>query len=348
MLDKQLPQESADADKRSPGLLESEERLRLALEAGQMGTWEWTVATNEVIWSPSLEAIHGLAPGTFAGTFADYQKDIHPEDREQILRAIARTLEQGSDHRVEYRIVRPDGSARWVEGRGKLIRDRSGAALRMIGVCIDVTERKRNEEQQKLLLDELNHRVRNMLAIVQSIAGHTLREMPEPGEFAAAFSARLAALGRGHSLLTQELWHGASLRDIVATALAPFGPQESDAIGIDGPSVLIRPNLVVTLSLVLHELATNAAKHGALSAPGGRVSVTWTRTRARPGQPAGVELVWGERGGASVRPRKKEGFGTRLIVGSADQLGGEVAMHYDASGSEIRFRFPLPDNEVHE
>src|SRR5918996_43812 len=172
--------EDVDAHRRArEDLRESEERLRLALEAGQMGTWEWTVATNEVIWSPSLEAIHGLAPGTFAGTFAAYREDIHPEDREQVLGAIAETVERGEDHHVEYRIVRPDGGIRWVEGRGKLVRDASGAALRMIGVCMDVTERKQNEERQKLLLDELNHRVRNMLAIIQSIAGQTLRETPE-------------------------------------------------------------------------------------------------------------------------------------------------------------------------
>ena len=106
------PQEQdARADERvREGLRESEARLRLALEAGRMGTWEWTIATNEVVWSPSLEATHGLAPGTFEGTFAGYQKDIHPEDREQILAAIARTLEQGEDHHIEYRIIRPNGA----------------------------------------------------------------------------------------------------------------------------------------------------------------------------------------------------------------------------------------------
>jgi PAS domain S-box-containing protein len=339
--------EDADDHKRArEGLRESEERLRLALEAGRMGTWEWTVATNEVIWSPSLEAIHGIAPGTFAGTFAAYQDDMHAEDREHVLHAIAQTLEQGEDHHIEYRIVRPDGSTRWVEGRGKLVRDRSGAPTRMIGVCMDVTERKRNEERQKLLLDELSHRVKNMLAIIQSIAGQTLRETPDPAAFKAAFSARLAAFARAHSLLTKELWQGAALRDIVATALAPFGTEDGcDAIGIDGPAVMIRPNAAVTLCLVLHELATNAAKHGALGTADGQVSVTWTRI-APAGQPACVELVWGEQGGPRVEPPKKQGFGSRLIAAGADQLGGEVAMEYAPAGAKTRFRFPLADNEA--
>jgi PAS domain S-box-containing protein len=340
--------EDVDAHRRTrKDLSESEERLRLALEAGQMGTWEWTVATNEVIWSRSLEAIHGLAPGTFAGTFAAYREDIHPEDREQVLGAIAQTVERGEDHHVEYRIVRPDGGIRWVEGRGKLVRDASGAALRMIGVCMDVTERKQNEERQKLLLDELNHRVRNMLAIIQSIAGQTLRETPEPAAFKAAFSARLAAFARAHSLLTKELWQGAGLRDIVGTALAPFGADgRCDAIGIDGPSVLVRPNAAVTLCLMLHELATNAAKHGALSAPGGKVSVTWTRTAAGPEQSPCVELVWAERDGPRVRPPEKRGFGSRLVAASAEQLGGEALTHYEPTGAKTRFRFPLPDSEA--
>jgi PAS domain S-box-containing protein len=127
-------------------LRENEHRLRLALEAGKMGTWEWRIATGEVIWSPGLEAIHGLAPGTFPGTFEAYQKDIHPEDREQVLQAISRTVETGKDHLIVYRILWPDGSLHWVEGRGKLYPDESGAPARMVGVCADITERKRAEE----------------------------------------------------------------------------------------------------------------------------------------------------------------------------------------------------------
>jgi two-component sensor histidine kinase len=212
---------------------------------------------------------------------------------------------------------------------------------------LDVTDRKRNEERQGLLLDELNHRVKNMLAIIQSIASQTLRATPEPAAFKAAFSARLAAFARAHSLLTKELWQGAALRDIVATALAPFGAEErGDAISIDGPAVVIRPNAAVTLCLVLHELATNAAKHGALTTPRGKVSVTWTRTGVRSDQPPRVELVWLEKGGPAVEPPTKQGFGSRLIAASAEQLGGEVAMHYEPTGARTRFGFPLADNEA--
>jgi PAS domain S-box-containing protein len=447
-----------------------EEHLRLACEAGRLGTWEWTLATDAVTWSPGLEAMHGRAPGSFDGTFAGVQEDMHPEDRDRVLATIAGTLERGGDYQVEYRIVRPDGAVRWVEGRGKLYHDAAGAPVRMIGVCMDISERKRaeaalreseqrfarfmeqfpglawikdaegryvyandgaqrafrtpeaqlygrgddeifppdtaaqfrdndrralasdlgiqvvetmehedgvihhslvskfpiygadgrarliggmavditdrrhTEERQKLLLAELNHRVKNTLAIVQSIAALTLRETPEPTAFNAAFSARVAALSRAHSLLTRELWQGAALADIVRTALAPFGGDaRPEAIDVDGPPVMVKPNAAVTLSLVLHELATNAAKHGALATPEGRLDVSWTLVASEAGGGQDVDLVWRERSDRPARAPKKQGFGSRLIAASADQLGGTVELGYRPDGIEARLRFKLTE-----
>ncbi|HSE99201.1 MAG TPA: PAS domain-containing protein, partial [Blastocatellia bacterium] len=127
----------------------SEERLRLALEAAYMGTWDYNVQTGEVRWSPNLEAIHGLAPGTFGGTFDDYMSDVHPEDRDRVMRTLAHSLEEGSEHNIEYRIVWPDGSIHWVEGRGRVIRDESGRPVRMTGVCMEITDRKQTQERER-------------------------------------------------------------------------------------------------------------------------------------------------------------------------------------------------------
>jgi PAS domain S-box-containing protein len=129
-----------------------EEQLRVAVAAAQMGTWEWTIATGEVRWSASLEAMHGLAPGAFAGTYEAFQRDIHPDDREAVAAAIGAALERGG-HRIEYRIVRPDGAVRWVEGRGEVFRDAAGRPERLIGVCVDVSERKRIDERNRVLAD---------------------------------------------------------------------------------------------------------------------------------------------------------------------------------------------------
>jgi PAS domain S-box-containing protein len=152
----QAQHEIAERRRTEKSLRENEERLRLALAAGRMGTWDWDIATDEVTWAPELEAIHGLLPGSFGRSFAAFQKDVHPEDRDRILREIARTLESGENHHIEYRIVRPDGSLRWVDGRGKLFRDGSGAPTRMVGLCMDVTERKQAE--QALRRSEVRYR----------------------------------------------------------------------------------------------------------------------------------------------------------------------------------------------
>lgn len=169
----------------------SDDRLQLALEAGRMGMWEWDLRSGRVSWSPTLERMHGLEPGSFGGTFEDFQSDMHPEDRERVLRSLAESLAGPHRHDVEYRILPPDGVMRWVEGRGLLVRDGDGRPLRMVGVCIDVTERKRIEEALGLLA-EANSVLSASLdpgSMLQSVAGllvgrladHCLIDLQEGG-----------------------------------------------------------------------------------------------------------------------------------------------------------------------
>jgi two-component system, chemotaxis family, CheB/CheR fusion protein len=159
-------------------LRESEQRLRLALEAGKMGSWEWNVNTDQVFWSPTLEAIHGLEPGTFPGTFEAFRNDIHPEDRDHVLGSIKRSLAEG-DHHIEYRLVLPDGSIRWVEARGRLVREDTGTPLKMVGVCIDITERKTFEESLRMIAAELSEADRRKNEFLAMLA-HELRNPLAP------------------------------------------------------------------------------------------------------------------------------------------------------------------------
>ncbi len=223
------------------------------------------------------------------------------------------------------------------------VRDGSGAIRGCVGVFVDITSRKQAEQRQKLLLNELNHRVKNTLAIAQSIAAHTLREIPEPREFKQAFSARLMTLARAHNVLTRSAWQGAAIGDVVEAATAPFRSNRISQFECFGPDITFDPNAVVTLSLALHELATNAAKYGALSKLTGRITVQWgLRNDEMTAHKPMIELSWIERGGPTVRPPERRGFGTRLVQASAQQLGGSVSLDYPSPGLECRFVIPLP------
>ena len=202
---------------------------------------------------------------------------------------------------------------------------------------LDITDIKEAEQRQHLLFDELNHRVKNTLSIVQALAQQTLRTRPDPADFARAFADRLGSLARAHSLLTHDSWRGAALRDIVATALAAF-LDEGRPIEIGGDAVMVPASTTITLSLMLHELATNAAKYGALSVADGRLAIRWTTTEAGAG--TAIDLHWREDNGPPVSPPKSRGFGSRLLAGSAQQLGAELELDYAASGPALPA--PLP------
>ncbi len=152
----------------------SEQKLRVALSAGQMGVWEWSIPTGRVTWSPALEAIHGLDPGTFPGTFEAFQRDVHPEDRDGLQRRIQEVLESRHDHRVEYRIIRPDGQVRWVSGHGSVVESLGGRPITMMGVCMDVTERKRIEQAREATAAEREETLRQN-EVFAGILAHDLR-----------------------------------------------------------------------------------------------------------------------------------------------------------------------------
>ncbi len=184
---------------------------------------------------------------------------------------------------------------------------------------------------------EMNHRIKNTFATVQAVAVQTRRHTPEPAAFQAAFDARLQVLSRSHDVLIGAGWDEAPLRALIESALAPYGG-EPGRITVEGPPVLLASNLAVTVSLVFHELATNAVKHGALSAPQGRVAVVWTVSSVRHGAKQ-VSILWRERGGPPVQQPKRGGFGSQLLEKSL--APGAVQLDFNPDGLECRVSLPL-------
>ena len=329
-----------DIDEGSAALRRSEAQLRTAAEAAQFGVHEYDVTHDRTLRSPQFLKILGASEADAAATFEAGLDFVHPDDRETTRRRKQEILSAAEgQYQLEYRIRRRDGQVRWVMDRGQVIHDAKGKAMRVVGVVLDITDIKEAEQRQHLLFDELNHRVKNTLSIVQALAQQTLRTRPDPAEFTRAFADRLGSLARAHSLLTHDSWRGAPLRDIVATALAAF-LDEGRPIEIGGDPVMVPASTTITLSLMLHELATNAAKYGALSVADGRLSIRWTTTEVGAG--TAVDLHWWEDNGPPVSPPKSRGFGSRLLAGSAQQLGAELDLDYAAEGLRCRLRFQVP------
>ena len=219
----------------------------------------------------------------------------------------------------------------WTDGETEL----SLTIARQLGFGI---ERRRAEEQRTLLIHELNHRVKNTLATVQSLALQTFRNTERSAEARELFDARLSALSRAHDVLTAENWQTAQLREIVAGALEPFG--QGERIALSGPEARLSPKQALALSMALHELATNAVKYGALRGEGGRVRVAWSL--APDDQPRELRIAWSEHDGPPVTPPARRGFGSRMIERHlADELGGEVRLDYLPTGVVCAMTSPL-------
>jgi len=260
----------------------------------------------------------------------------HPDDVAATLELMRAVRETGEARSLDKRYVRPDGTVAWANSNVTRLDGEDGRPRAFLAVTVDLTERKRAEAHQRLLINELNHRVKNTLAIVQGVAQQSFRDGVPADAARAAFEGRLAALSTAHNVLTRESWEAASLRDIVAAAAAPF---EADGrrVSVEGPDLRIPPKLAVNLALALHELGTNAVKYGALSVPEGRVDLGWRVHGDR------LNLVWRERGGPPVAAPARRGFGTRMIErGLATELGGPVTIDFDPAGLVCTVDAPLP------
>jgi PAS domain S-box-containing protein len=302
------------------------ERMRIALAAGHLGDWDWLIEADVLSLSERAHAIFGTEPGPLS--WASLRAMLHPEDAAVAQQAVQTSIETGEDYSCEYRVKRTDGRWIWVAAHGRPVAVEAGAPKRMIGIVRDVTGRHRAEEQRKLLIDELNHRVKNTLAIVQGLAQQTLRGSPEIDEARLDFEGRLMALSTAHSLLTKENWRSADLRTVIWDTITTHDPS-GERFTVEGPEVRLEPQSAVAFAMAVHELCTNAVKYGALSTADGRVQVRWRRESAT----SRLHIIWTETGGPPVSTPTKRGFGARMIERAlAAELRGEAKMRFEPLG----------------
>ena len=243
----------------------------LALAAGQMGSWDWEIGSNEWRWDEGQYRIFEVDPRKFGVTAENIGHLVRPDDWRSLRRRVKRLSKSARTQQTEFRVLRRNGETRWCIGTAAASVDAAGRVVFISGVTIDVTDRKEVEERQALLAREVDNWARNMLAVIQSII--RLSRAKSVDDYVAAIDGRIEALARAHALLSNSHWHGADLAMLVAEELAPY--RAADKVAIGGPDISLQPSMAQGLALALHELATNAAKHGALSSVTGKVSLDW-------------------------------------------------------------------------
>jgi two-component sensor histidine kinase/PAS domain-containing protein len=301
----------------------------LAMIASKMGTWRYTLADDVCIYDENAQRLYGLTEARFLHDQSGVKAKFHPNDMQLMWSRVTQALDPVGDGRyeVEYRVKQPDGSWRWLSAWGLVEFEGQGPARKPVaiaGASRDISEAKRTEDLERLLGNEMNHRVRNTLATVQSIVLQSLRGAADLKSARRAVDARITALAAAHELLTDRSWLGANLRDVVSRALAPFA---GGHITVEGPSLDVSPKEALALSLALHELATNAAKYGALSQRDGRVELLWKLQKEQ------LHLTWRETNGPRVIAPSRRGFGSRLITdGLSRDLQGETRLEFPPEG----------------
>ena len=331
-----------DLAERQRALQASEEHARLALEAGEMGTWWYDHLKGTGGWSSQAALLLGLSAEQTSTTLPAWLSLVHPDDSGRVLANLRLSALGEGDYEDEFRVVRPNGDARWVNSKGRVFFDNLKRPVYFVGIFQDITARKQAENQQRLLLDELNHRVKNTLATVQSIAAQTQRSSPEPQTFRLAFEGRLLALSKTHDLLTRNSWRDADLQDIAEQELAPYRRDKDDRVTIDGPPVNLPSRHAINFGLVLHELVTNAVKYGALSTTMGHIDLRWSVSSQGEMTEPRLHVFWRESGGPPVEPATRQGFGTRLIRRSIEgELAGSVTVRFAPTGVSYDIAVPL-------
>jgi PAS domain S-box-containing protein len=319
-------------------LRESEERLRLAQLRTGIGIWDWNLRTGKLTWTPQLEALFGLEPGS-VNCYADFRDRVYVDDLAGVEAKRDAAVRRHETFNFEFRIVRPDGQVRWVSSEGGAFYDEvSGEPSRILGNATDITERKELEEHNNSLIFEFDHHVNNVLSIIAMVASSTRETSSSSAEFVTTLDGRIKAMATTHELLRYCQWQGVPLGELVRRELAPYATAGNT--WIEGPDVVLRAEAGQTLAMVFHELATNAARFGAISASAGRVSVHWSLMRNGHAE-SWLDIQWEESGGPRVVPPTRSGFGYCVVRELIPyELGGSVDLRHPPEGVCAKLQIP--------
>jgi two-component sensor histidine kinase len=299
-----------------------------AMSASHMGTWRYTIADNICVYDDNAQALYGLDGPVFLHDENGVKEKFYPDDLEGMWERVQRALDPQGDGRydVEYRVRQRDGSWRWLSAWGLVEFEQTANGrkpIAIVGASRDLTQLKHAEELQKLLLTEMNHRVKNTLATLHAIAMQTLHNAPDLESATEALSRRIRSMALANDLLIQGAESGVDLKAVASRALEAFADSRID---ISGPSMEVSPKHVLSLSMAFHELATNATKYGALSAPEGRVKLAWKAANNV------LLLNWAESGGPKVAPPTRHGFGSHLLEVVVRDIGGASVFDFRPDG----------------
>lgn len=318
---------------RSESLRETDEKLQLALEAAESGTWSWDESSRQTIWDQRFMQSHGLSPEA-PTTLETWIGVIHPDDQRRVRMQLDqfRAVGGAGKWEMEYRVQTPLAGEKWILTLGRADRRHGGRLIGLKGICLDITFRKTHEERLRMLMRESNHRKKNLLAVVMGIARNTVAH--EPADFLERFQARIHSLAAGYDLLINNAWRGVDLRQMLNLQLAHFGDIVGRRIFMEGPPVQISASIAQPLGMALHELATNASKYGSLSNDVGEVRISWMLSAAEglPGEPE-FRMSWVERGGPPVAKPVRKGYGT-AVTGKMIEMtvNGTVVIKHDKRG----------------
>jgi PAS domain S-box-containing protein len=332
-------------------LRRSEERLRLAQEVAHVGMWDWDIVADTVTWSAEHFSLQGYDVDAVTPSYEAWASGIHPDDRAKAEHALVSAREHREPFQCEYRSLHPDGKIVWLAGVGSYFYDAQGDAVRMVGVIQDVTEGRQWQEHQQVLVAELQHRTRNLLAVVRSMADKTGRASSDLPDFRERFRDRLNALARVQGLLSRLGEHDrVTFDELIQAELAAMDATDKQ-VTLQGPAgIRLRSSTVQTLALALHELATNAVKYGALGQAGAHLGIDWSVETNECGTQPWLHIDWRETGvkmlPADAAPRGG-GQGRDLIERALPyQLGAKTSYAFGRDGVRCTISLPVSASSV--